>query len=189
MHGLVSWIAGLFHASLLAIEPIVARYGYAAIFVTVALEALGMPVPGESGLIGSAVLAARGDLSIGGVLACVWAGAVLGDSIGYLIGRLAGRALVLRFGSYIGVTDERLAKVEELFRRRGAAIVVTARFVVVLRQLNGIVAGIVEMPWPKFLLANAVGGLLWTLAWGLGAYLAAESLGVLTHHAARALAP
>src|SRR5215475_5406427 len=60
MHGLVSWIAGLFHASLLAVEPIVARYGYAAIFVTVALEALGMPVPGESGLIGSAVLAARG---------------------------------------------------------------------------------------------------------------------------------
>jgi membrane protein DedA with SNARE-associated domain len=65
-------------------------------FVLTAIEAalaLGMPVPGESGLIGSALLAARGDLSIGGVLACVWAGAVLGDNIGYLIGRLAGRAL------------------------------------------------------------------------------------------------
>jgi membrane protein DedA with SNARE-associated domain len=77
--------------------------------------------------------------------------------------------------------------VEELFRRRGAAIVITARFVVVLRQLNGIVAGTVKMPWPKFLLANAAGGLLWTLAWGLGAYFAAESLGALTHHAVAGL--
>jgi membrane protein DedA with SNARE-associated domain len=186
MHNLASWLAGLFHSSLLTIEPIVAHYGYAAIFVMVALEALGMPVPGESGLIGSALLAARGDLSISGVLACVWAGAVLGDSIGYLIGRLAGRALIVRFGKYVGLTDERLTAVEALFRRRGAAIVVTARFVVVLRQLNGIVAGSVNMPWPKFLLANAAGGLLWTLAWGLGAYFAAESLGALTHHAAAA---
>ena len=181
MHSLVSWVASLFHASLLTIEPIIAQYGYAAIFVMVALEALGMPVPGESGLIGSALLAARGDLSIGGVLACVWAGAVLGDSLGYLIGRLAGRALILRFGKYIGLSDERLAAIEALFRRRGATIVVTARFVVVLRQLNGIVAGSLNMPWPKFLLANATGGLLWTLAWGLGAYFAAESLGALAH--------
>jgi membrane protein DedA with SNARE-associated domain len=188
MHHLLSRIAALFHASLLTIEPIVAHYGYAAIFAMVMLEALGMPAPGESGLIGSALLAARGDLSISGVLACAWAGAVLGDSIGYLIGRLAGRALVLRFGAYIGITEQRLTAVEALFRRRGAVIVVTARFVVVLRQLNGIVAGTVKMPWPKFLLANATGGLLWTLAWGLGAYLAAESLGVLTHHASRTLA-
>jgi membrane protein DedA with SNARE-associated domain len=187
MHNVLSWLAGPFHASLLTIEPIVAHYGYAAIFAMVALEALGMPVPGESGLIGSALLAARGDLSIGGVLACVWSGAVLGDSIGYLIGRLAGRALIVRFGSRVGLTEERLARVEELFRRRGAAIVITARFVVVLRQLNGIVAGTVKMPWPKFLLANAAGGLLWTLAWGLGAYFAAESLGALTHHAVAGL--
>lgn len=188
MHTLVSWIAGLFHAGLLTIEPIVAHYGYAAIFVMVALEALGMPVPGEAGLIGSALLAARGDLSIGGVLACVWAGAVLGDSVGYLIGRIAGRALIVRFGGHIGLTEERLAALEAIFRRRGAAIVVGARFVVVLRQLNGIVAGTLKMPWPKFLLANAAGGLLWTLAWGLGAYFAAESLVALTHHAAAALA-
>ena len=85
------------------------------------------------------------------------------------------------------MTEERLARVEELFRRRGAAIVIIARFVVVLRQLNGIVAGMMKMPWPKFLLANAAGGLLWTLAWGLGAYFAAESLGALTHHAVAAL--
>jgi len=187
MRNLLSWIAGVFHASLLTIEPILAHYGYAAIFVMVALEALGMPVPGESGIIGSAVLAARGDLSIGYVLACVWAGAVLGDGIGYLVGRFAGRALVLRFGGRIGLTEERLAALEALFRRRGAAIVVTARFVVVLRQLNGIVAGTVKMPWPRFLLANAAGGLLWTLVWGLGTYLAAGSVGALTHHAARAL--
>jgi membrane protein DedA with SNARE-associated domain len=60
--------------------------------------------------------------------------------------------------------------------------------VVVLRHLNGIVAGTAKMPWPKFLLPNATGGLLWTVAWGLGTCLGAESLGVLTHHAARALA-
>jgi membrane protein DedA with SNARE-associated domain len=180
MHNLASWIADLLHAGLLTVDPIVARYGYLAIFVMVALEALGMPAPGESGLIASALLAARGDLSIGGVLACAWAGAVLGDSSGYLIGRIAGRALIVRFGGHIGLTEERLAALEAIFRRRGAAIVVGARFVVVLRQLNGLVAGTVKMPWPKFLLANTAGGLLWTLAWGLGAYFAAESLGALT---------
>jgi membrane protein DedA with SNARE-associated domain len=105
---------------------------------------------------------------------------VLGDSSGYLIGRIAGRALIVRFGGHIGLTEERLAALEAIFRRRGAAIVVGARFVVVLRQLNGLVAGTVKMPWPKFLLANTAGGLLWTLAWGLGAYFAAESLGALT---------
>jgi membrane protein DedA with SNARE-associated domain len=119
MHHLLSWIAVLFHASLLTIEPIVARYGYAAIFALVALEALGMPVPGETGLIGSAVLAARGDLSIGGVLGCVWASAVLGDSIGYLISRLGARALVVRLGAHIGLTQERMASLEALFQRRG----------------------------------------------------------------------
>jgi membrane protein DedA with SNARE-associated domain len=187
MHDFASWIPGLLHASLLTIEPAVAHYGYAAIFLMVALEALGAPVPGESGLIGAALLAARGDLSIEGVLACVWAGAVVGDCIGYLIGRLAGRALVLRYGSRIGLTAKRLTALEAMFHRRGAAIVVGARFVVVLRQLNGIVAGTLKMPWLKFLLANILGGLLWTLAWGLGVYLVAGSLGIVVHRVALAV--
>src|SRR5262245_17409185 len=118
MHNFLTWITGLFHASLMTIEPIVAHYGYAAIFMLIALEALGMPLPGGSGLIGSALLAARGDLSISGVLACAWAGAVLGDSIGYMIGRLAGRGLLLRFGAHFGLTEGRLAELEALFQRR-----------------------------------------------------------------------
>jgi membrane protein DedA with SNARE-associated domain len=175
MHSIVAF----FHHSLDAIEPLVHHYGYAAIFVTVALEALGAPLPGESAIIGSSLLAARGDLSIVVVLLCVWGAAVVGDSIGYLIGRFGGRALLVRFGPHIGLTAERLAKTENLFRRRGPLIVFTARFVVVLRQLNGIVAGSVHMPWLPFLAANAAGGLLWTLVWGLGPYLLVRVFGLV----------
>src|SRR4051794_22976230 len=167
MHSIVAW----FQHSLDAIAPWIQHYGYAAIFVCVGLEALGAPLPGESALIGSSLLAARGDLSIVAALSCVWIAAVAGDSIGYGIGRLGGHALPIRFGPRLGLTSDRIARTEDLFRRRGFAIVFTARFVVVLRQLNGVIAGSVRMPWPHFLVANAAGGLLWTLTWGLGPYL------------------
>jgi membrane protein DedA with SNARE-associated domain len=158
------------HNTLHLIEPYLMAYGALALFVIIYLESFGVPMPGESAVIAASVLASRGDLPLAHVMAAVFAGAVLGDSTGYLIGRYGGRALLERFGPRLGLTEERLARTEALFRSKGPFIVVTARFVAILRQLNGVVAGTLEMPWLHFVAANAIGAALWTLAWTLGPY-------------------
>jgi membrane protein DedA with SNARE-associated domain len=106
-----------------------------------------------------------------------WAGAVIGDNIGYVIGRTFGRAVVLRFGGRIGITADRLRKVEDVFARYGPVTVGFARFFPILRQLNGVVAGTLAMEWRRFLLFNALGGALW------GAGLVAA--GILSRRACR----
>jgi membrane protein DedA with SNARE-associated domain len=162
------------HHGLAALEAGIVAYGVIAVFVIVYFESLGAPLPGESALIAISALAAKGDVSIAQALLAVWAGAVLGDSTGYLIGRLGGRPLLQKHGPRVGLTSDRLATMERLFREKGAWIVLSARFVVLLRQLNGVIAGSVSMPWPRFLVANAIGAALWTAVWGLGPYLLAD---------------
>jgi len=162
-------MTGLEHA-IAWIEPYVHDYGVWAVFGVVFFESFGAPVPGESLVIGSALLAAKGDMHIGPLLGAVWLGAVLGDNVGYAIGLFGGRRLVLRYGARVGITEPRLARVEAFFRQFGGEIVLVARFFVLLRQLNGITAGTVAMPWAKFLLYNALGAALWTAVWGYGAY-------------------
>ena len=166
------------HEGLSIIEPFVKHYGLWALFIIVYFESLGAPLPGESALVGASVLAIRGDLPIAGLFFAVWAGAVLGDSTGYLIGRVGGRRLLHRFGWLVKLTPERLAAFEDMFARKGAYIVLGARFVVVLRQLNGLIAGSMNMPWPKFLIANAIGGAAWVAVWGLGPYFFGDLFGV-----------
>jgi membrane protein DedA with SNARE-associated domain len=92
-------------------------------------------------------------------------GAVIGDNTGYIIGRMLGRSLLRRYGRSIGLTAERLGKVEAIFAQYGSLTVGFARFLNVLRQLNGVVAGTLEMDWRRFLLFNALGGAHWVLAW------------------------
>jgi membrane protein DedA with SNARE-associated domain len=157
-----------------SIEPYLRSYGVWAIFVILYFESFGAPLPGESALIASSLLARHGDIALLPLFLLAWAGAVLGDSTGYVIGRVGGRPLLLRYGHLVGLTPERLARLEDLVRRHGALIVAFARFVVVLRQLNGLVAGSMRMPWPHFVLANTIGGALWTAVWVLGPYYFAE---------------
>ena len=157
------------------VEPYVMQYGVVAVFVIIFLESLGAPLPGESVLVAASLLAVRGDVSLMALIPAAWAAAVLGDSTGYLIGHFGGRPLLQRHGWLIKLTPERLAKVEDLVRRRGALMVFGARFVVLLRQLNGLVAGITGMPWPHFVVANALGGALWVAVWTLGPYTFADS--------------
>ncbi len=102
------------------------------------------------------------------VILAVFVGAVLGDCTGYAIGRFGGRALILRYGHYVKLTPERLDKFEKMFESKGIYVVATARFVVLLRQLNGIVAGSMKMNPMHFLAANVIGAAGWTLVWGLG---------------------
>lgn len=164
------------------IEPYLAAYGALALFVIIYLESMGAPVPGETVLIASSTLAAQGEINLGYALLAVFAGAVLGDSTGYAIGRFGGHRLLQRHGSRLGLPPARLDKLEDLFRRRGIYVVMTARFVVVLRQLNGLIAGSVRMPWLSFLPANMVGAALWTLTWGLGPYLIVRVVRPLIEH-------
>jgi membrane protein DedA with SNARE-associated domain len=162
------------------LEHFISGYGVAAVTAIVALEALGAPLPGETLLIFAAVLAGRGELSLPALLICAWAGAVLGDNVGYLIGRKLGRAAVARYGAKIGLDAARFAAVESVFARYGAATVAFARFVNILRQLNGVVAGTLGMSWGRFLLFNALGAALWVGVWVLGTFYLSEHLSTIT---------
>jgi membrane protein DedA with SNARE-associated domain len=148
----------------------VVDYGYLAVFLGIFFEDFGLPTPGETMLIAGAVLASHGSLNIYWLLLIAWAGAVTGDSIGFLIGAKGGNKLLTRYGSRIGITEQRLQKVETFFQRYGDIVVVFARFFVILRQFNGIVAGTLEMPWPRFLVYNAIGAALWVGFWGGATY-------------------
>ena len=132
------------------LEPFVQHYGAFAVSLVLAFESLGMPVPGETLLIFAAVLAHRGEMSLPALLIFAWAGSVLGDNTGYLIGKTICRATITRYGGKIGLTNARISAVEETFSRYGSATVLLARFFPVLRQLNGIVAGALGMPGGAF---------------------------------------
>lgn len=165
---------------LAVIAPLVRSYGLPALFLLIYLESLGLPLPGETALIGAVALAYEGQLPLTGVFVVVVAAAVLGDNTGYLIGRHGGRALLERYGRLVGLTPARRAWIETLYVRRGPIIVAGARFVVVLRQLNGVVAGAAAMRWSHFLAANIVGALLWTGAWTVLPYMVGQLLKVPT---------
>lgn len=149
-----------------AVHRFVVDYGYLAVFLGILLEDFGLPTPGETMLIAGSVLASHGSLSIVWLLPIAWLGAVIGDSIGYLIGATGGHRLLVRYGSRVGITLERLQKVEEFFARYGDIVIVFARFFIILRQFNGIVAGSLEMAWPRFFLYNSIGAALWVGFWG-----------------------
>ncbi|HEY0932434.1 MAG TPA: DedA family protein [Trebonia sp.] len=152
------------------------HYGLWAILVLVLVEDFGIPVPGETVLIAGAIYAGSGRLNVVAVGVVAFASAVVGDNIGYAIGRFGGRALIDRYGKYIFLTAERLDKTEHFFERHGTKIITVARFIEGLRQANGIIAGITGMHWLKFLIANAIGGALWVGAWVSIGYFAGQHI-------------
>jgi membrane protein DedA with SNARE-associated domain len=158
------------------LAPLLDHYGYLAVGGFVALEDFGVPVPGETILLAAAVYAGAGRLNIVAVALIAIVAAVIGDNIGYAVGRFGGRALVLRVGRYVRLTGERLDKAEGFFRRYGGIVVTAARFIEGLRQVNGIVAGISRMPWPRFLAFNALGATLWAGTWASIGYLAGDHI-------------
>ena len=115
-------------------------------------------------------------MSLPALLIFAWLGSVLGDNIGYLIGKTICRATIIRYGGKIGLTNARISAVEETFSRYGSATVLFARFFPVLRQLNGIVAGALRMPGWRFLLFNAVGAAMWVGTWVSIIYFSAHTV-------------
>ena len=159
------------------LEHLLGEYGYGLVFVVIALEAMGVPFPGESMIIAAAVYCATtGKLSIYGVVPAAIAGAIMGDNFGYLMGRWAGFRLLRRYGRYVGLTDKRLDVGRYLFKRHGGKVVFVGRFIAILRTFVALLAGANHMEWKSFLLWNAVGGVVWASAYGVGAYLLGNAM-------------
>jgi membrane protein DedA with SNARE-associated domain len=166
------------------VQPFLDRYGYAALFLAVLVEGVGLVAPGQTLLIAAALMAARGSLNLAWVLFWAFAAAIVGNSLGYLLGRRGGRPLLHK----LRVNDKHLQRFEGYFHRYGRIMIIVARFFDGLRQLNGIVAGLVQMPWKDFTIWNILGAALWTGVWGLGTYFVEKKIAPL-HFAVRLVAP
>jgi len=152
-----------------------ARYGYTVVFVGVLLENAGVPVPGETILLAGSALAHFGRLSLVWVIATAVGAAILGDNIGFMIGRRGGRRLAERHGPKIGLTARRLRQFDSFFERYGAAAIFVARFVTGLRVFGAVLAGASGFEWRSFLFYNASGAVVWSAAVGLAGYSLAYS--------------
>jgi membrane protein DedA with SNARE-associated domain len=161
------------------------HYGLWAILLLVLVEDFGIPLPGETVLIAGAIFAGSGRLNVIAVALVGFVAAVVGDNIGYAIGRWGGRALVERWGRYIFLTPERLDKAEEFFDRHGGKIITIARFIEGLRQANGIIAGITQMHWLRFVAFNALGAALWVGTWVSIGYFAGQHITTIYNEVTR----
>jgi membrane protein DedA with SNARE-associated domain/membrane-associated phospholipid phosphatase len=154
------------------------HWGYLIIFLAVTLESaafLGFLVPGEALVLLGGFLAAQGILDVGDLIALVCIGAVLGDSIGFALGRHLGRPWLLSHGRWIGLRPDRLARVDRFFERHGGKAVVIGRFSAFLRALTPFVAGGSGMRYPRFVFYNVIGGVAWSIiAVLLGYFLGAS---------------
>ena len=160
-----------FFLSTHTIDGWLSSYGYLVVFLLVMIESIGVPVPGETALIGAALYAgSTHKLEIWLVIAVAIAGAVLGDNIGFAIGRYGGAKLLLRYGHKIRLHEGRLKIGIWLFRRHGGKVVFWGRFVSILRTWAAFLAGANHMGWGRFLFFNAAGGTVWATAFSLAYY-------------------
>ena len=153
------------------VEHLIHAYGLLTVALIVGLECIGVPLPGETALLGAAIYAGtKHDLNIVAVILTAAAAAIVGRVVGYALGRGFGYWLLLRYGSYMRITEARIKLGQYLFLRHGGKIVFIAQFVPVLRTFAGIFAGANMMPWRDFLVANGVGSIIWAVSYGYAAY-------------------
>ena len=158
---------------LAAIIDLPANVGYAAVFALIAVETMGIPVPGETALIGAALLAHDGQLDIVVLVALAAAAAIIGDNVGFAIGRKGGRRLFARPGPFHHHRMKVLEHGEPFFARHGPKAVFLGRWVSGLRIASAWLAGMNKMDWPTFLFWNALGGIAWAASIGVGRRAAA----------------
>jgi membrane protein DedA with SNARE-associated domain len=160
-----------------AATQVISKFGYGAVGFAVSVESIGVPFPGESTLIAAALYAgATHELNIVLVVLAAAAGAIIGDNIGFFIGRELGFRLLTRYGRCIRMTPPRIKVGQYLFLRHGGKVVFFGRFVAILRALAAFLAGANRMAWPRFLVFNAAGGVVWAVAYGFGAYLLGSAI-------------
>jgi len=160
-----------------SIDSWIESYGYLVVFLLVMIESIGVPVPGETALIAAALYAGTTHKpEIWGVIGAAAAGAIIGDNIGYSIGRYGGARLLLRYGHKIRLHEGRLKIGIWLFRRHGGKVVFWGRFVSILRTWAAFLAGANHMEWRRFLFFNAAGGIVWATLYGVVYYVFGATL-------------
>ena len=164
------------------ITNLLQSHGYPALFLLVALESAGIPLPGETALVAAAAFAASGHLSVYVVIATAAAAAILGDNAGYWIGRKGGVPLVQRYGRFLHVNDSRLGQAQKFFERHGSKTVFLGRFIALLRTWAALLAGVARMRYNVFMLYNALGGVVWATLFGTLGYLFGRNLPKLEHY-------
>ena len=152
------------------LEDLLNTWGYGVVFAAMVLESAGLPLPGETVTLLGGYAAGSGHLNLAGVIAAASSGAMVGDSIGYWVGRRAGWPLLLRVGRWLRQSPEQMETLRIQFLNHAGKSVLLGRFVAVLRVLAGPMAGAVGMPYGRFLVFNCTGALLWattmvSLAW------------------------
>ncbi len=161
----------------MSVHHLVESYGYAAVFVLVAVESLGVPLPGETSIIAAATYAGQTHkLSIGLIFAVGAAAAVLGDTAGYWIGDKGGYRLICRYGRHMRLDEAKIKVAHYLFDRRGGTVVFFGRFVSILRTYAAFLAGTARMRYRRFLLFNASGAIIWAALYAFLAYYASSFL-------------
>ena len=166
-----------FFLSTHTIDQWLESYGYLVVFLLVMIESIGVPVPGETALIGAALYAgSTHKLEIEWVIVAAIAGAIIGDNIGFSIGRYGGSKFLLRHGHKIRLDEGRLKIGIWLFRRHGGKVVFWGRFVSILRTWAAFLAGVNRMRWPRFLVFNAAGAIVWATAFGVAYYVFGDVL-------------
>src|SRR5215467_4732030 len=144
------------------LAPLLDHYGYWAVGGTLFIQNVGSPIAlGQTIFIAAAIYAGAGRLNIVALSMIGIVVSVIGAAISYAIGRSGGRALVHRYGRYVFLTSERFAKAEAFFMKRGGFVILVARFFEGVKQTNGLIAGITEMRFVRFLFYNTLGALLW----------------------------
>jgi membrane protein DedA with SNARE-associated domain len=156
------------------ITGVIAALGYPGVFMFMALESACVPIPSEVVLVFAGFLAAQGRFSIGGAIAAGIAGALTGSSIAYVVGRFGGRALALRWGRFLLITEERLERTQEWFGRYGGRAVFVCRLITGLRAIISIPAGLARMSYPRFLAYTLAGTGLWVVTAVLIGYFVGE---------------
>ncbi|HTV36744.1 MAG TPA: DedA family protein [Xanthobacteraceae bacterium] len=166
-----------------AVAHLVHAYGLLVVAGFIGLESIGIPLPGETALIVGSVIAGRThELNIIAVMLIAVAASLIGRMIGYLIGAQFGYWLLLRFGSYVRITESRIKLGQYLFLEHGSPIIIIAQFIPVLRSIVGILAGANRMPWRHFLIASAIGAGLWSAFFGVAAYSFGRQFAHLAAH-------
>jgi membrane protein DedA with SNARE-associated domain len=159
------------------VSNLIGSFGYWAVFLLVAIESLGIPLPGETALILAGVYAGHTHrLDPWVIFGVAAAAAIIGDNIGYWLGAKGGYPLARRYGSKVRLDERKLKTARYLFDRHGRKVVFFGRFVSVLRTYAAFLAGVSRMDWWRFVLANAAGGILWAGIYTLASYLAGDAL-------------
>ena len=160
-----------------SVTQIIAGYGYYAVFLVIMLESAGVPMPGETVLVSAAIYAGtRHGLDIGLVVLAAAAAAILGDNLGFWVGRRYGQVVLTRYGPKVGLDERKQALGRYLFRRHGGIIVFFGRFVALLRTYAALLAGANGLRPLIFLCWNAAGGIVWSCLFGFGGYLLGKGL-------------